>query len=84
MGERRDLIMNILLLITTHMCVIMMTACIVSLYYDYKSGNRKVCKTVKAIKRTAIKALNGILRGIGYIILTAPLVIWFVYSYATM
>ena len=76
--------MNVILIIIAMICVSIETACIVSLYYDYKAGNRKVRRTVKNIRRKAKKVLHGVLCGIGYFLLTAPFAIWFVYSYATM
>lgn len=76
--------MKILLLIITHLCVIIMTGCIVSLYYDYKAGNKRVCRTVNRIKRNMKKLLRSILHGLGYIILTAPFAFMFVYLWATM
>jgi hypothetical protein len=61
-----------------------MTVCIVSLYHDYKAGNKRVCRTVSTIQRKVKKLLKAILYGLGYVVLTAPFAFMFVYLWATM
>lgn len=52
--------MTIMLLIISHICVAILTGCAVSLYKDYKSGDKLVCRNVKQLKRAFERRLSGV------------------------
>ena len=53
--------MNILLLIISHICVAIITGCGVSIYKDYKSGDKLVCRNKKQLKEALVQILSGII-----------------------
>lgn len=52
--------MIITLLIISHICMAILTGCAVSLYKDYKAGDKLVCRNVKQLKRAFERRLSGI------------------------
>lgn len=62
--------MTVFLVIVAMICISIGTACIVSLYYDYKAGNKAVQKDVKMIKRAATKVFYGMICSIPTIVIS--------------
>ena len=52
--------MIIILLIISHICIAILTGCAVSLYKDYKAGDKLVCKNIKQLKMAFKRRLSGI------------------------
>ena len=56
--------MTIILLILTHLCLCIMTACIVSIYKDYKAGDKHTCNMIKRAKNALYERLGGIVASV--------------------
>ena len=52
--------MTIMLLIISHICVAILAGCSVSIYKDYKAGDKLVCRNIKQLKKAFKTKLSGI------------------------
>ena len=56
--------MTITLLILTHLCLCIMTGCIVSIYKDYKAGDKNTCDMINRVRNAVCERLGGIVASI--------------------
>ena len=71
--------MIIILLIISHICIAILTGCAVSLYKDYKSGDKLVCRNIKQLKKSFVQILSGIVASAFGLIFTLTFVfLWLV------
>lgn len=53
--------MIVLLLIISHICIAILTGCVVSIFKDYKADNKLVCRNKKQLKEALVQILSGII-----------------------